>query len=302
MQKLINFITLCAYAVKRLAKRLESDNLTAYAAQSAFFVFISIFPFLMLFLNLLKYIPIFNGNVETWNLDFLSPTIAELLKNIVIEAGKSGSGALISITTIAALWACSKGILGIIYGLNSVYKTTEKRGYIRLRIVAVFYTIGFIVSLVIALILMVFGNRILDILLMNMPFLANFAHIVRTVRWLVALGFLILFFLFIYTIIPERKTKMKNELPGAIISAVGWLGFSALYSFYIDNFGNHSSVYGSLTAIILFLLWLYFCMIILFFGAEINDMIRIHNLYDLIKRGRAVKNSSNPIKANVKKR
>lgn len=302
MQKLINFITLCAYAVKRLAKRLESDNLTAYAAQSAFFVFISIFPFLMLFLNLLKYIPIFNGNVETWNLDFLSPTIAELLKNIVIEAGKSGSGALISITTIAALWACSKGILGIIYGLNSVYKTTEKRGYIRLRIVAVFYTIGFIISLVIALILMVFGNRILDILLMNMPFLANFAHIVRTVRWLVALGFLILFFLFIYTIIPERKTKMKNELPGAIISAVGWLGFSALYSFYIDNFGNHSSVYGSLTAIILFLLWLYFCMIILFFGAEINDMIRIHNLYDLIKRGRAVKNSSNPIKANVKKR
>lgn len=302
MQKLINFITLCAYAVKRLAKRLESDNLTAYAAQSAFFVFISIFPFLMLFLNLLKYIPIFNGNVETWNLDFLSPTIAELLKNIVIEAGKSGSGALISITTIAALWACSKGILGIIYGLNSVYKTTEKRGYIRLRIVAVFYTIGFIVSLVIALILMVFGNRILDILLMNMPFLANFAHIVRTVRWLVALGFLILFFLFIYTIVPERKTKMKNELPGAIISAVGWLGFSALYSFYIDNFGNHSSVYGSLTAIILFLLWLYFCMIILFFGAEINDMIRIHNLYDLIKRGRAVKNSSNPIKANVKKR
>ncbi len=303
MQKLVDFITLCAYAVKRLAKRIEADNLTAYAAQAAFFVFISIFPFFLLFLTLLKYIPFFSSdNIASWNIDFLSPTIAELLKNIVSEAEQNGSGAIISITTIAALWACSKGVLGIIYGLNSVYKTTEKRGYIRLRGVSVFYTVGFMISLVLALILTVFGNKILDAVLLNMPFLAYLAEIVRDVRWLVALGLLILFFMFIYTIIPERKTKLKNELPGAIISAVGWIGFSALYSFYIDNFGNHSSVYGSLTAIVLFLLWLYFCMVILFFGAEINDMIRVHNLYELIKRNRSVKSKGHFIKANITKR
>ncbi|MCH5199420.1 MAG: YihY/virulence factor BrkB family protein [Oscillospiraceae bacterium] len=298
MRKLTDFITSCAYAVKRLSKRFEADNLTAYAAQATFFIFISIFPFLMLFLNLIKYIPIFSSeNVETWNLDFMSPTIGEMLKSIVAEAGETGSGALISITTIAALWACSKGVLGVIYGLNSIYKTTEKRGYVRLRAVAVFYTIAFIVALIVALTFMVFGNRILDAVLINTPVPASFAEAVRIVRWLVSLGFLVLFFMFIYTVIPERKTKMKNELPGALISAAGWIGFSALYSFYIDNFGNHSSVYGSLTAIVLFMLWLYFCMIILFFGAEINDMIRVHNFYQLIKRSRSIQKS---IKAKIR--
>ena len=298
MRKLTYFITSCAYAVKRFSKRFEADNLTAYAAQATFFIFISIFPFLMLLLNLIKYIPIFNSeNIEAWNLDFMSPTIGELLKSIVAEAGEKGSGALISITTIAALWACSKGVLGIIYGLNSIYKTTEKRGYIRLRAIAVFYTVAFIVALIVALILMVFGNKILDAILMNIPVLASLAESVRIVRWLVSLGFLVLFFMFIYTVIPERKTKLKNELPGALISAVGWIGFSALYSFYIDHFGNHSSVYGSLTAIVLFLLWLYFCMIILFFGAEVNDMLRLHNFSQLIKRSKTI---SKNIKAKIR--
>ncbi len=300
MEKLSNIVALCFYTVKRLAKRFETDKLTAYAAQAAFFIFISVFPFLMLFLNLIKYIPFFsNENIEMWNMDFLSPKIAELLKSIIYEAGESGSGALISITTIAALWACSKGVLGIIYGLNSVYKTTEKRGYIRLRAIAVFYTIGFIIALTIALILMVFGNKILDFILIQMPFLASLAQMVKIIRWLVALGFLVLFFMFIYTVIPERKTKMKNELPGALISAIGWIGFSALYSFYIDNFGNQSIIYGSLTAVVLFLLWLYICMIILFFGAEVNDMIRVHNFYELIKRSRIIK-SEEAIKAKLR--
>lgn len=287
MCKLKSFAANVVYGVKRISKRFDSDNLTAYAAQSAFFVFISIFPFLMLFLNFLKYIPIFSGeSFDNWALDFLSPQIGELLKGIVAEAQDYGSGALISITTAAALWACSKGVLGIVYGLNSIYKTTEKRGYIQLRIVSVIYTVGLIAALAVVLLLMVFGNRILDLILMEFPVMNSLANAVRAIRWLVTFGILILFFLFLYTIIPERKTKFKNELPGAVVSAVGWIGFSVLYSFYIDNFGNQSKVYGSLTAIVLFLLWMYTCMIILFVGAEINDMLRDYDFPGIIKHRR----------------
>ena len=270
----LNFFEYVIHGIQRISKRFENDNLTAYAAQAAFFIFISIFPFLMLLLSLLKYIPIFSSeNIENWTSDFLSPMIGELLKSIFAEAGEYSSGAIISITTIAALWACSKGVLGIIYGLNSIYKTTENRGYIRLRITAIIYTLGLIVALIVVLILMVFGNRILALL----PVIESVVSSLRIVRWLIAFGFLILFFMFLYTIIPDRKTKLKNELPGAVISAVGWIGFSVLYSFYIDNFGNQSKLYGSLTAIILFLLWIYTCMIILFVGAELNDILRVND-------------------------
>ncbi len=300
MQKPKKMIGTLIYAVERISKRFDSDNLSAYAAQSAFFIFISIFPFLMLFLNLLKYIPFFSSeNIESWAMDVFSPLIGELLKGIVREAGETGSSALISITTIAALWSCSKGVLGIIYGLNSIYKTTEKRGYIQLRATAVFYTVGFIAALVVVLLLMVFGNMILDLLLTYIPALGSLANAVRVIRWLVSFGFLMVFFMFLYTVIPERKTKFKNELPGAVVSAVGWVGFSALYSLYMDMFASRSNIYGSLAAIIFFLLWLYICMIILFVGAEINDILRVHDFTAMLRRRREMRKIGR-VKARIK--
>ena len=290
MQKLKKVIGKLIYGIERITKRFDADNLSAYAAQAAFFIFISIFPFAMLFLNLLQYIPFFSAeNIEGWTLEVFSPLIGELLKGIIREAGELGSGALISITTVAALWACSKGVLGIIYGLNSVYKTTEKRGYILLRATAVFYTIGLIVALVLVLLLMVFGNMILNLMLTYIPGLGSLANAVRIIRWLVSFGFLTLFFMFLYTVIPERKTKFRNEIPGAVISAVGWVGFSALYSLYMDMFAGRSNIYGSLAAIIFFLLWIYICMIILFVGAEINDILRLHDLAAIVRRKREMK-------------
>ncbi|MBD5116098.1 MAG: YihY/virulence factor BrkB family protein [Ruminococcaceae bacterium] len=290
MHKLKKVLNSAIYAIERISKRFDSDNLSAYAAQAAFFIFISIFPFLMLFLNLLKYIPFFSSeSIEVWTMEVFSPIIGELLKGIIQEANSSGSGALISITTIAALWACSKGVLGIIYGLNSIYKTPEKRGYILLRATAVFYTVGLLVALIVVLLLMVFGNMILNLVLTHIPALDSFANAVRIVRWLVSFGFLTIFFMFLYTVIPERKTKFKNEIPGAVISAIGWVGFSALYSLYMDMFASRSNIYGSLAAIIFFLLWIYICMIILFVGAEINDILRVHDFSVIIRRRRDMK-------------
>lgn len=302
MQGLKKAVNTVIYAVERISKRFDSDNLSAYAAQAAFFIFISIFPFLMLFLNLLKYIPFFSSeNIEVWIMEIFSPLIGELLIGIIKEANASGSGALISITTVAALWACSKGVLGIIYGLNSIYKTTEKRGYIRLRATAVFYTVGLLVALVIMLLLMVFGNTILNFVMTRFPALDSFANAVRVVRWLVSFGFLMIFFMFLYTVIPERKTKFKNEIPGAVVSAVGWIGFSALYSLYMDMFAVRSNIYGSLAAIIFFLLWIYICMIILFVGAEINDILRVNDFTAIIRRRREMKKVGR-IQAQVRNR
>ncbi|MCM1055646.1 MAG: YihY/virulence factor BrkB family protein [Bacteroides sp.] len=300
MQKPKKLLGSAVYAVERISKRFDSDNLSAYAAQAAFFIFISIFPFLMLFLNLLKYIPFFSSeNIEGWTMEFFSPLIGELLKGIIREANASGSGALISITTIAALWACSKGVLGIIYGLNSIYKTTEKRGYIQLRATAIFYTVGLLVALIVVLLLMVFGNMILDLILTHIPALDSFANAVRIVRWLVSFGFLTIFFMFLYTVIPERKTKFKNEIPGAVVSSVGWIGFSVLYSLYMDMFASRSNIYGSLAAIIFFLLWIYICMIILFVGAEINDILRVHDFTAIIRRRRDM-NKIGRVQAHVR--
>ena len=89
-------------------------------------------------------------------------------------------------------------------------------------------------------------------------------------RATVLLAILLFFFLIMYIVLPNRKTSLIYELPGAILSSLGWIGFSYGFAFYIDNMANFSYVYGSLTAIVLLLLWVYFCMYILFIGAEVN--------------------------------
>jgi membrane protein len=94
----------------------------------------------------------------------------------------------------------------------------------------------------------------------------------------------LIFFLAIYVVIPNRKTKISKELPGALVCACGWMGFSYAFSYYIDHYSNYTSMYGSLTTIVLFMLWLYFCMYILFIGAEINVLFQNKGLIVKIKQ------------------
>ena len=104
-----------------------------------------------------------------------------------------------------------------------------------------------------------------------------------SLRTVIGFAILIIFFLILFLAIPNRKSSILDELPGAIIAAAGWMIFSYLYSFYIDNIGSFSNMYGSLTTIVFLMLWLYFCMYILFFGAEINNILASKDLQEKLK-------------------
>ena len=148
---------------------------------------------------------------------------------------------------IAALWSSSRGTLALIRGLNAVYKQKETRNYFHIRAISMIYTLCFAALLIVALAL-----HLLNLLPPATPV------------------FLTLFFLLLYLVFPNRKSRLFAELPGAVISAGGWIGFSFLFSFYIDHRNSNTFVYGNLTTLALTMLWLYFCMYILFVGAEIN--------------------------------
>lgn len=137
--------------------------------------------------------------------------------------------------------------------------------------------------MLITLALLVFGASILERLTAAFPYLEGINGAAFSLRWIIGFGILVLFFLLIYTALPIDKGKPFTKLPGAVFSALGWLIFSALYSFYIDNFANYSYIYGSLTVIVLLILWLYVCMYILFLGEELNVMLRDGYLKRLAK-------------------
>jgi membrane protein len=228
----------------------------------------------MLILTLLNYLPFTVEEVHDFSLDFLSPQVTSFVDSLLTEVRQSSSGALISVATITALWSASRGLLAIIKGLNSIYNVEEKRGFIKMRLVTMLYMLAFMVILIVTLVVLVFGGAIANWLIDSFPFLEDHSTFFVWTRWIFGFCILVLFFWALYSFAPGRKTRSIKEFPGAILSAAGWVGFSALYSFWINNFANYSYLYGSLTAIVLLMLWLYFCMNIMFFGAEVNVMLR----------------------------
>lgn len=256
-------------------RKIRDDHVSAFSAQGAFFIIISFFPFIMFLLSIVPFFSVEESMILNLVTQIFPNAFNSLIVLVVTEVyHRTNSGTMISITAVTALWSASKGFLAIMKGLNSVYEIQETRRSIFLRIISTIYTLVFAIMLIASIILFIFGNKLYLWIEMRIPVLQDLALLIISLRTIVGLITLLIFFLLIYIAIPNRKTKISNELPGALICAAGWMGFSYAFSYYIDHYSNYTSMYGSLTTIVLFMLWMYFCMYILFIGAEINLLIQ----------------------------
>lgn len=255
---------------KEFIYKVKHDFVNAFSAQAALFILISVFPITMTLLNLIQFIPVTKTDFLRFVLEILPISFSSLAISIIEDLYLKSSGTLLSLSAILTVWSASRGTLAIINGLNSVYDIEEKRNYLMLRLISCFYTIGFIVMILFTLMLLVFGNSLYSTIAAHLPILNTLAAALISIRTLLALVVLVCFFGFIYTVLPSHKVHFFSQLPGALFSAAGWMTFSLFFSIYIDNFSDYSYMYGSLATIVLLMLWLYFCMYILFLGGEIN--------------------------------
>jgi len=272
---------------KQFLKKVQNDNVNAFAAQSALFIMISFFPLIMVILNLLQFLPMSSEEFIELLLQAFPEIFEPYVSEIVNDLYEKSSGTMLTITLITSVWSASKGALSLVRGLNGVYNIEETRNYIILRIVSFFYTIVVVVLILASLFLLVLGNTLYQFISELMPWLASLARIFINTRTVIFLCVTSLFFTLVYKAIPARKSTMLIQLPGAIFSAVAWMLFSYGFSFYFNNYGNYSYMYGSLTTIVLIMLWLYTCMYILFLGGEINHFFEpfiVHSLFSIKKR------------------
>lgn len=256
--------------------RLMDDNVGVYAAQASFFIVISVIPLIMLILSLLKlFLPVDATVLETLIIETMPHSIQSTLLGLCEELfDKTASVSVISITAISTIWLSSRGIMALYQGLNNVYHT-DIRNYFYCRAMSIFYTLVFVAVLVLTVVVFSFGETIQGVLFEYAPFVAQITHTILNVRILIFTVLLTLSFGLFYRFLPQAKPHLKfsKQLPGAFGAAVGWMGFSYFYSIYIENFSKYSYIYGSLTAIVFLMLWLYFCMTIFLFGAQLNKMI-----------------------------
>ena len=260
-------------AGKRVYDKFAEDEMTVYAAQVSFFIILSVVPFIMLLLTAVQMIPsISNARFMELIVGLVPVDYKSLAFRVVNDLSLKSPATMISVTAVTALWSAGRGMFSVARGLNRVNGHGEMRWYVINRLICSGYTIVFILVCILSLGLLVFGNMIQAFMVSRFSIIADVTTHIINFRALWALMILIIFFLGIYTFVPDKKLKLREQIPGAVFSTVGWMAFSFAFSLYFNHIGgkNYSYMYGSLTAIVLLLLWLYMCMCILFFGAEIN--------------------------------
>lgn len=262
--------------VRSLASSVSSHHTGAYAAQAAYFFVLSLIPIILLLLTLVQFTPVTQPDVMEAVKQVFPSSVDGLIVSIVNQV-YTQSGSVIPVTIIVAVWSAGKGVLAMTSGLNLIYENTETRNYLYLRFRASFYTVIFILAIVLSLTLSVFGNSISLIVYKHVPVLTKVMDFIIRIRTLVTLVVLTLFWDLVYKFLPNRtnlsKTTMKQQLPGAVFTSCGWLLMSFVFSVYLDIFTGFSNMYGSLTTIILIMLWLYFCMYVILLGGELNALL-----------------------------
>ena len=253
--------------------QIRQLRIPIHAANTSYFLILSVFPALVLILGILSYTTLDVHNLLGLLEGFLPGALLPEAEFLIINAYENTSKAVVSISAATALWSASRGIYGLLTGLNAIYRVPENRGYLRVRLISVCYTFGFLLVLLLTLVLHVFGTGLVKYLSeSSVPFLRFLTSIVD-LRFFLLVFLQASLFTAMFVALPNRKNSLRDSLPGAFFSSIGWLVFSHLFSVYVEHFPTYGHIYGSVYAVALMMLWLYFCISIVFYGGVLNRLL-----------------------------
>lgn len=249
--------------------RIKEDHVGAYAAQTAYFLIMSFIPLVLFLATAVRYTPVTYTLIRQVIMGVVPVNLQEFVLKIVADIFTQSS-AVLPITALVALWSSGKGMQALIRGLNTIYHVHETRNWLVQRIYSVLYTVLFVVALLVSLLALVLGNRIQETAAKYIPWLGTVIGRIIGARTFLVFFMLLMIFTVLYKVLPNRKATIKSQLPGALLTAAAWLLFSYFFSIYFEFSPSFTDTYGNLATVLMVMLWLYVCMNLLLYGAEIN--------------------------------
>ncbi len=256
--------------IRQLIFRYKEADLPAMSAQITYYLILAFFPFLLFLINMLSFTPLSSELLITNFNTFLPNDSAILVKDMLVQTVQAKSKTLLLLGMFGSLWAASHGISAVIRGLNNSYSVKEDRKFLKLNFIALMSTIGITVMIIVAIIMLVFGEIIGSYVFGLIGAQTLFSVIWSFLRFVIPFTLMLITFYLLYSYVPNKKLKFNNIIIGAIFSTVGWVTTSLLFSFYVNSFANYEKIYGSLGGVIALIIWLYMSTLIVLLGGEIN--------------------------------
>ncbi|MEI8199853.1 MAG: YihY/virulence factor BrkB family protein [Eubacteriales bacterium] len=262
--------------VQKIRLRLDRYRISSRSAETAFYLLLALVPFLIFLISLFgllsESIP-FRTDVLLVLQDTMPAPVFSFISDILGEIIASQNITFLSISMLGFIWASSKGFTVILQGLNQIYSTKKSVNPILLRILGLLFALLLVLALMISIILITFGDLLFQQIAVwsgQTVFSGTFLHIIR---YVVSFTFLFVVFSLLHYLASHRKGGFFRAMPGAAFTASCWIFFSFAVSWYVNHFGQFSKLYGSLTGIIVLMVWLYFCCLTILTGAIIHELI-----------------------------
>jgi membrane protein len=262
--------------LKRTITEFSEDNLTDSAAALTYYAVLSIFPALLAMVSIVGLV----GDPQT-----ITKTLTDIVASIgpksAVDALKgpiqgltksSGTaGILLIVGIVSSLWTASAYVGAFMRASNVIYEVEEGRSFIKLRPLQMLVTLVLIVLLVLVLLALVLTGPIAGAVGSAIGIGGTVVTVWDIVKWPVLFVVVVFMFTVLYYASPNAKLGgLKSIAPGAALAIVVWLVASAGFAFYVANFGSYNKTYGSLGAIIIFLVWLWITNVAILLGAELN--------------------------------
>ena len=254
-------------------KQMQDPYYQGFAAQLSFYFILALVPIILLISQVLT--SIFKQNREDaigWIMDYIGTSgIGSYIEKLVIG---NGGGAMSLVFIIIAVWAASRVQFSMMRITNYIFSDGQStgKGFLRDRIRA-FATMGLtILTIVFAIIVLLYGDVILSTVLKIIGKESDATDIWMVLRWPIAIVLYFLMISFNYYVLPMRRMKFREIIPGSIFASVGLLIVSYLYAKYAFSIANYSLLYGSLATIVALLFWFYFLAWVLFLGILVNKV------------------------------
>jgi membrane protein len=254
-------------------REFGEDHIPTSAAAVTFYILLSLFPALGAFVSLYGLIAnVADAQRQVMALSgFLPGGAVQVLGDQMTRlaaADHAKLGLAFAASLLISLWSSTSGIKALMEGLNVAYEARERRGFVVLNLVALVFTVAGIAVAIAALGVVAAVPALLDRL--------GFVHLgaLAFLRWPVFFVLTSLLLSVLYRYAPSRgPVPWRWVTPGGVMAALAWMAMSALFSWYVANFGHYDRTYGSLGAIVGFLTWIWLSLMVVLFGAELNAEI-----------------------------
>jgi len=277
--------------LKRLITEFSEDNLSDWAAALTYYGLMSLFPALIALVSIVGLFanPQATAKTITQIVTQIGPssgaqTFSGPIKSIT--SNQSAAGILFVVGLATALWSASGYVGAFMRASNVIYETPEGRPIWKLRPVQLLVTLVIVVLAAILLLALILTGPIVDAVAKPIGISSTATTIWDIAKWPVMLAVVITIIALLYYASPNVKLRgFKWVTPGSIVAIVIWLIASALFAFYVANFGSYDKTYGTLGGVVVMLVWLWITNLAILLGQELNaERERGHELAEGVPR------------------